>query len=778
MNRNGGSRAVNHCNSTDGTDIHEKFSWLHAFIVLLIITLIIFGDVLFSNDDRVLSKEGLDLFSAEMYGRDFEFLEIKKGNFPLWNPHVFSGIPFFDGIQSTILYPPNFLHFILPLARAINIGIALHVFLIGFFMYLWTAHRRLHPLACILSSVLIMFSGAYFMHIYAGHPANLCAMTWVPLIFLSIDGLFDSPSLGWCLLGIFTVTMQILAGHPQYVYYTWLTVGIYCALCLIKTTRRGFYITGLMTILVGSLLISSVQILPAIQAAKEGLRSPGLTYHFASTFSFPPENFLTFLSPFFFGDMTLLSYWGRYYLWEMSLFIGVTGIFLAVYGSFYGKKNVRRYSTTMVFILLLLALGVHTPLFNLLYYYLPEFNKFRGTSKFIFPASLFLTMLAGIGLDSLTGHDKVSRRFILTLLVTGSIIVWAASLISIYPNLWSQLMQTVAATGESYLSPREYLDSSFTENAGRFASLTLLISGITCIILAIFFRDKKIYLIATIAFIEVIIFAGINRPAFDVPKTMINYFKSFYSEHPGDYRVLSQYIPNMAQSTGAKDIWGYGPVALKRYAQFLAYTQGKNPDEVTQYLQVDRYHRLFSMIRLRYIILYGQNGFLVQEMSDIMPRLNLIQEWKVIPDRDNIFKEMDKASFDPRQQVIIDNPPYPEPVKSKSIGYCTIVDSSTDHLTIKANLTSSSILLITDPYSVGWHAKALPGSIQNIYHILPANYALMAVPLSSGDHIFRVEYLPLAFSIGKWISIASIAIYFALLAFYWHKYRQKRLSRE
>lgn len=364
------------------------------------------------------------------------------------------------------------------------------------------------------------------------------------------------------------------------------------------------------------------------------------------------------------------------------------------------------------------------------------------------------------------------------MLITGSIIVWTASLIVIYPNLWSQLMQTVAATGESYLSPRAYLDSSFIETAGRFASLTLLISGITCIILAIFFRNKKLYLIATIAFIEVFIFAGINRPAFDVQKTMIDDFKSFYTEHPGDYRVLSKYLPNMAASTGAKDIWGYGPVALKRYAQFMAYTQGKNPDEVTTYLRVNHYHRLLSMIRLRYIILFGQNGFLVKEMRDSMPRLNLIQEWKVIPDRDNIFKEMDKASFDPRQQVIIESPPYPEPVKSKNIGYCTIVDSSTDHVTIKANLTGSSILLITDPYSEGWHVKALPGSVQNIYHILPANYTLMAIPLSSGDHIFRVEYLPRAFSIGKWISFASITIYFVLLAFCWHKYRQKRLCRE
>ncbi|MEN6320295.1 MAG: hypothetical protein ABFD82_16275 [Syntrophaceae bacterium] len=782
IKENGDLQGVNNYNPIKESNIHQKFGWPHAFIILLVITLAMFGDVLFFNDGRILSKQGLDLFSGEMFGRDFEFREIQNGNFPLWNPHVFSGVPFFDGVQSTALYPPNFLHLFLPLPQAINTGIALHVFLIGFFMYLWTAHRRLHPIACIVSSFLIMFSGTYFMHIYAGHLANLCAMTWVPLILLAVDGLLDRPSIGWCLLGIFAVTMQILASQPQYLYYTAVTLGIYCILSFIKTEHRGFFIGGLAIIFFGSLLVSTAQILSAIQSSKEGIRSLGTTFDFASMFSFPPENFLTIISPFFFGDMTLLPYWGRCYLWEMSLFIGITGFFLAIYGAAYGERNIRRFSTIMVFILLLLALGVHTPLFNLLYYYLPGFNKFRGTSKFIFQASLFFTILAGIGMDSLIRQDRVSRKFILTPLITGLIIIAIASLILVYPNLWSRLMQAIGATGESFLLPQSYLDAFFIENAGRFASSALLISGIITLILSflIFLRNytrKMIYFIAILAFTEVFIFAAMNRPVFDIQSVMINDFKRFYTEHPGDYRVLSQFIPNMAFSTGARDIWGYGPVVLKRYAQFMAYTQGKNPDEVTTYLHVNHYHRLFSMMRLKYVILFGQNGFLIREMKDVMPRINLIHEWHIIQDRDSIFKEMGKASFDPRKTVILEKPPYQEPVKSGDMGYCTIVDSSTDHLTIRANLPNPTILLITDAYSSGWRAQAMLGSIQKIYDILPANYCLMAIPLSEGEHIFRVEYLPIAFCIGKWISIASITVYFIFLAFYLYKRRQKRFNR-
>ena len=44
----------------------------------------------------------------------------------------------------------------------------------------------------------------------------------------------------------------------------------------------------------------------------------------------------------------------------------------------------------MVLLLLVLALGAHTPLFKFLYAWVPGFNRFRGNSKFLFLASLFL----------------------------------------------------------------------------------------------------------------------------------------------------------------------------------------------------------------------------------------------------------------------------------------------------------------------------------------------------------------------------------------------------
>src|SRR5690606_15200919 len=102
--------------------------------------------------------------------------------------------------------------------------------------------------------------------------------------------------------------------------------------------------------------------------------------------------------------------------------------------------------------------------------------------------------------------------------------------------------------------------------------------------------------------------------------------------------------------------------------------------------------------------------------------------------------------------------PQPAPQETEATGTVRIIDTSTDHLTVEAELPEPAILLITDSYSEGWRAVSLPGSQQQQYDLLPANYVLRAIPLAAGRHRLRVEYSPLAFRIGCWISIGSLGV--------------------
>src|SRR3989442_499985 len=125
------------------------------------------------KNNQFVGFQSGDLYLQFLSWRDFGFRELARGNLALWNPYIFGDAPYFVALQAALLYPPNWLFLILPLAVAVNWSIALHVFAIGAFTFCWMRVRGLHVAASFLASVLIMFGGAYFMHIFAGHLPHL-----------------------------------------------------------------------------------------------------------------------------------------------------------------------------------------------------------------------------------------------------------------------------------------------------------------------------------------------------------------------------------------------------------------------------------------------------------------------------------------------------------------------------------------------------------------------------------------------------------------------------
>jgi len=47
------------------------------------------------------------------------------------------------------------------------------------------------------------------------------------------------------------------------------------------------------------------------------------------------------------------------------------------------------------------------------------------------------------------------------------------------------------------------------------------------------------------------------------------------------------------------------------------------------------------------------------------------------------------------------------------------------------------------------------GGPQSRYEVMPANYCLRAVPLQAGHHKILMEYAPMGYRIGWWISIVA-----------------------
>lgn len=770
----------------------EKPALLASAGLLGALVFVMFADVLLAPGSRVLGSRDTDMFLQFFSWRQFGFGELAKGNLALWNPHIYGGAPYFGGSQAAMLYPTNLLLLFLPLPLAINWSIAINVWLLGAFMYLWAAYRRLGALACFLAGVLIMFCGPHFMHIYAGHIVHTACMTWAPIIFLAIDRIFDwsfasvaevenrarwKSAAGWSLAGMLAVAMQIFAGHPQYLFYTAIAVGIYS---LLHFARILFFekneaisvgaqlpnvalaTVALAAIYAGGVALGAVQLLTAVQASNETIRSLPVPFEFAAMFGFPPENFLTLINPFLFGDMTHQAYWGRCYLWEMSLFFGVSGFVLALYGAIYADKTQRRFSITLIVITLILALGVHTPLFRVLYDWVPGFGKFRSISKFSFQSLLFLVMLAAIGFDKIARARRVERRFVIGVFAGAGVILFAAMVIWISSAAgWRNLIASVLATHESYLPPQAANSLGFADDARIFTAEMLFISGVIALAFGTLLHlvpswPDALRLLVALAVVETWAFAWHTRATFDSNTVVIPEVQKFLADHPGDYRILNLLNPNSAMSIGAQDLWGFDPGVVRRHAEFVTWSQGGDPDKATQYVSFAKLDPLYALLRLRFAFVPGQKGMQVAETPTTpMPRVQLVSQYRVLEKRDAIFAQMRESGFDPRREVILEHEPEPKPAPNEAAGTATIINSSTDSLTIEADLSQPAILLLTDAWTPAWRAVPLDGSAQSHYEVQPADYVLRAVPLTAGHHRFRVEYAPRAFVLGKWISLIS-----------------------
>ncbi len=760
-----------------GPESHRLRDTLIALGLLAGLTLMMFADVLFASGSMTLSNGTTDLFLEYCHWRAFGFEELKHGNLALWNPYLFCGAPFLGGSQAALLYPPNVLFLVLPLHHAINWSIALHVFLAGAFTYGWTIHRGLRPAAGFLAAAIYMFCGANFLHIYSGYLSFLCGFVWAPLLFLAIDGLFEKPGLSWSLLGMFAAAMQVLAGNPQSLFYTAVAAGIYCAFCLVRVRDRARFVLGLAGIVFGGVVLSAVQLFAGVDEWREMLRNSGVPFQFAAMFSFSPENVLTLLAPHFFGDIKTVSYWGRCYLWEMSLFVGVSGLVLAVIGALWGGSRARRFSLPMIGLLFLLALGAHTPLFHLLYDWVPGFNKFRGNSKFIFLASLFVALLAGLGFDQLTRGRRVPPYFAVALAIMGFLLLafgWVAGSAPSFtavPGPWQSVMLAVTKTGETYLPPEACHKIEFVLGSARMACHGLMIGGATLALVAVLLWRLQTWrcaphLLLALAVAELFVFARLSLDHFDLREAVNPGIKTFLEKHPGDFRIANLDYPNTALSLRVQDVWGYEPGIVLRFAQLVAFARGLPADQAVLLTTLpDAFtgdSPLLGLLRCRFAFAEKDGGVAVSERTNYLPHLVLVQNVRVLKERDQILSTVADAAFDPRKEVILESPPEPAPVASAPAGNVTLMDFSTDHLTIEAELPAPAVLLIPDVYAKGWRAMPLPGSSQKVYQVQPADWCLRAIALGAGHHRLRVEYLPLGFRAGRWITLLSVPIFILL----------------
>lgn len=750
---------------------------------------LLLGDLIVSGEGRIASHAQGDAVRSFSYLRSFGFGELRAGNLPLWNPHLFSGTPFLGSFQASMLYPPAWIHLVVPVAVGINLELAFSLWVLCLGTFFWARSQTLSIPAALLCATMVGFGATASLRVLAGALTVLASYAWVPWLMCCIDALVRRVTLGWLLVTTGAAAMLLLAGHPPTAFMSAFVLALYALPAILRAEEKPRLFASLAGAGLLALGIAGLQLALGYDVTIESIRRAGVDFDFATSWSFPPENLLTLAVPSLFGEATAtgIDYFGRWGYWDDVAFVGVTGTALALTGALSVTHRARPRALCLAGVLLLLALGRYTPVYALAFELIPGFDLIRAPSKFMFFFTLFVALLAGIGLDGLrpsrpgekngpetpaAGGWPLSARLAMACALAGAgLLTVGAGCLSdaAVTNSWNSPVRLLAALNE-----RAELGQEAIRLWSHIAGTGLVRAGVTCWVLALVLtlflvipNRVPVLPLALVALAvgELFWFAFQHRGG--------NWADQGIRQRAGYERLIERAGPrrlmevgiasNAPMGLGALGVWGYDPVVLNRYAAFMARSQGRSSTDLDNVRgqSPNRPSPLLRLVRLG--VLVDRNAANrragVQWQNDALNRFEFVSQYVIEDGAQAILDRLESSEFDPRRLAVLESPPAVEPSGKPSIADLKIVSESTDHLELRVSLESPALLLWTDSYSEGWRAQALPGSVQEEYLVQPADLVLRSVALKAGRHHLRFLYEPKHFRLGQWLSGLGLVVY-------------------
>lgn len=357
----------------------------------------------------------LDVFTYFYPYKAYVAEAIRSGSVPLWNPYLFMGAPLLANIQSAVLYPPSLPLYWLSVPRMVSVSIVAHLVLAAVFSYGYARRvLRFGPWPALMSALVLAFSG--FLGAQAGHVNQLCVLAWLPLLFWLFFLSVTTRRPIYALLTSVVVAVQFLGGHTQSSYINLFALGCY-SVCLplthqggglaqLRTLRElgrswGRSLTVLAVVVSLGTALAAVQLVPTLELSRLSIRSAGLPYHQAVSFSLDPARL----------HRSLLPNLAESPFSEYVAYLGMLPLLLALVGVWRrGRDGHPRFFLALALLGLFLALGMYNPLYYLLYRLVPGFGLFRVPARWLYLYAVGMAFLAGYGLQELTVLSSEFRR--------------------------------------------------------------------------------------------------------------------------------------------------------------------------------------------------------------------------------------------------------------------------------------------------------------------------------------------------------------------------------
>lgn len=728
-------------------------------LILLLLVLLYFWRLITPNaaDQAVFIDSD---FNLQYYPwLKFAFEQWRRGDIPLWNPHLNGGQPGLGDIQVAALYPINLLmwlglvitgHDFTP--DVMELSTLLHIWMASYFAYRLgrrITHSRWGGLA---TGVIYGFSG-YISGFAAYQITVLQVSTWLPLLLLLLDKAWKKDLLHNYVLFSVVFAITALAGHPQWLIYTTYATLIFALLW--TWNKRGPWRTHFLRW--GKLLLAlglggalaAAQLLPSLELFRHSHRAAELDYAFASAGLPPAQLPGLFITPgissrlVFIGSVTLLlaalgiqRAWERGKLW---LALTVVGLFMAFGG----------------------ATIVHT--FG--YVALPGLSVVRDQYRIFYVPALGLAVLAGLGLSQLEAATRDcspgGRR--LLRITLGLLALAGIGLMLIHLDVSTAQPDKIHKLSEAL-------------------GLLSVASGALAGILALRLKGKLSLLTAQGLLISLLILELFspnwqhvvrNKPEDGLYPVTTQVAALQEAARLEQFRIHSESLlpggPNSASVYGLEDIVGYTPLDLKQWVAF---------SEQTSLTETERW----GLLNVRYVLTardFAADGrFTPMKETDtatlyrfggkeFFPRFHMVYNTVTVPDA-MVWEALSK--YDLHQTAILTYPDDMVFTPEKECRYTTKLPAyKATAATIDVETSCEGLLVFSEVFYPGWRAW-IDGERTPVYR---TNGLFRGVVVPAGTHRVELRFVPLTFWIGAGLSGCAWLVVGVLL---YHQRRRRTPS--
>ncbi len=727
---------------------------------------------------------GGDLASFLYPIHHFAAQALKSGQFPLWNPYLYGGMPFAADIQTALYYPINLIIWLIApqVTYRMMMGLSIfHFWLAGAAAYLCfralqrhnntsTANKWSSRLPPLMGALAYMFSDFFVIHF--GNLNLIAQAAWLPLIFLLYQRSLGERSSRWAIWAGLFLGIAATAGHTQ----PWLFIVIVLLLSTFYHMTTEWYARKrtaaqslftrcrtlpirpigllLLTLIVGTGL-AAVVLLPAYEFSGW---TPRATYDYqrASEYSLPPAGLIGLLVPSFFGRDPA-RHWGPWERVEVG-YLGILPLMLAALSIGAGIRRERMLGllALLAAFSLVAALGGYSVLYGLLYQTVPGLAGMRAPARFVFVFDFALAGLATYGAQMLIQGTSAARQM-LALLTRAALWVLGGLVLIALPLSYHALI------------------TSQDKDAVIFARTAAATNGLA-------------FFIGLLAAAMVLLYAlqrGWMRPAtFGLLGVALTFFDlaswgsnldvarqdpSATFHHPGIVAFLKS-DSSLYRIDTRTDIWHLWQPDTPLLHHLQDVSGVVNPlilADYTRFLEgiPSRSSRLYDFLNVKYVIaardvvldwqkfapVFESNQLAVFLNRAALPRALVVHHARSVSDQAAAWEAIHAAGFDPAQEVIVEGGPAlevaaPRPADIRMDLY------TLNALQLRVDMPAEGYLVLSETWYPGWQAR-VDGEHQTVWR---ANYAFRALYLAAGPHRVELYFAPRSWMLGLMISSLTL----------------------